>query len=177
MLLAATFLFGVLATPVTGAVLDKLDCNGCVDAHDINKNAVKSGKIKDGAVGKDDLDKDAVTRSKLKDGAVSMSKIDSGSIMAARVNFDGTLISGTEGVTSERSSTGNYLVTFPVDVNECVMTANHVGEAQDSVILALNATGRVPASSVLSNVAHVFLWQPASGDYVNGDITAIMICP
>ncbi|HEX9642933.1 MAG TPA: hypothetical protein VGC11_02895 [Acidimicrobiia bacterium] len=175
--MAATFLLGILATPVTGAVLDKLDCNGCIDAHDIHSNAVKSGKIKDGAVGKEDLDKKAVTRSKIKDGAVSMSKIGSGSIMAARVNSNGTLISGTEGVTSERSSTGIYLVTFPVDVNDCVMTANHVGEAQDGVILALNATGRVAASSVLPNAALVHLWQPVSGAYVDGDIMAIMICP
>ena len=44
-------------------------------------------------------------------------------IHTARVRSDGTLVKGSPGVTSTRTGTGAYDVTFPVDVVDCMWNA------------------------------------------------------
>ena len=45
----------------------------------------------------------------------------------AWVNSDGTLRAGSSGVSSSTSSIGEYVVTFPVDVDECSWSVAHRG--------------------------------------------------
>jgi S-layer homology domain len=58
------------------------------------------------------------------DVAANTSSIDAlPTIYTARVNSDGSLGSGSAGVTASKGGTGSYTVDFPVDVNTCTWSA------------------------------------------------------
>jgi hypothetical protein len=176
-MLGMVFVLGLGAAPVTAAVLDALDCSGCVDTKDLGAGAVTSAKIRDGAVKIADLGKKAVTRAKIKGGAVSHAKLQSGLLMAAHVNDDGTLIKGTKGVSAFHIATGWYRVTFPRDVTGCVLTANHVGETADTVYNPVTVTGRLSATQGLTSTADIFVWNTQSASYQNVDVSVLVVCP
>jgi hypothetical protein len=171
------FVLGLGAAPVTAAVLDALDCSGCVDTKDLGAGAVTSAKIRDGAVKIADLGKRAVTRAKIKGGAVSHAKLQPGLLMAAQVNDDGTLMESTKGVSVDHIATGWYRVTFPRDVTGCVLTANHVGETTDTIYNPVTVTGRLGATPALTSMADVFVWNTATTSYQNVDVSVLVVCP
>jgi hypothetical protein len=171
------FVLGLGAAPVTAAVLDALDCNGCVDTKDLGQGAVTSTKIRDGAVKTADLGTKAVARAKIKFGAVSHAKLQPGLLMAAHVNDDGTLVDGTKGVSANNIATGWYRVTFPRDVAGCVLTANHVGETADTVYNTVSVTGRLSADQGLTSTADIFVWNTQSAAYQNVDVSVVVVCP
>jgi hypothetical protein len=171
------FVLGLGAAPVTAAVLDALDCNGCVDTKDLGGGAVTSAKIRDGAVRNGDLGKKAVVRAKIKNGAVNHAKLQPGLLMAAHVNDDGTVIEATNGVSAFHVATGWYRVTFPRDITGCVLTASHVGETADTVYNAITVTGRLGATVAFTATADVFARNPETSTYQNVDLSVIVVCP
>jgi hypothetical protein len=166
---------GVGAVPVAGAVLDALDCNGCVDTADLHANAVTSSKIAGNGVKNADLADKAVTRAKIKNRSVSHNKLATRVMMAASVNSNGALISATANVTSARSGVGAYEVTFPVAVVDCVVQLTSsvpLGEwTVDPIVV--NAVVGTPTARVVS----VVQWNTATDSLNDGDVSIAVTCP
>jgi len=164
------------AGPVTGAILDKLECNGCVDSADLAKGAVTTGKIRNGAVHTPDLAKRSVTGKRIKNRAVTLDKLAIGVLMAAKVNgSDGVLLAGTAGVTSKRISAGIYEVTFPVDVVSCAFTATHTPPIAEFEGIPFEV-GVIP-SLPSSKVATVAVWDDGITFYTDADFSMTAVCP
>jgi hypothetical protein len=185
LVLVGVFVLGTGVVPVAGAVIDALDCNRCVDTTDLRGSAVTSTKLKDGAVKTADLGADAVTTAKLKSGsvqrttiksgAVSLKKLTPGLLMAGRVNSDGTLIAGTEGVSAQRTGTGRYNLAFPVSIAQCVMTATHTAELIESLGSSVNVATRVSVAD--DHALEVNVWSTFSEAFQDHDVSVIVVCP
>jgi hypothetical protein len=130
-------LVAAVAAPVAGVALDAFDCDGCIDTGDLKADAVNSGRIAPGAVKTADVKARAITSGKLAKRAVERENIDNGAVglnklaprlfMSARVDPNGSLVNGTNGVASQRIDDGSYQVTFPFDITECAVAATHTG--------------------------------------------------
>ncbi|HEX9644965.1 MAG TPA: hypothetical protein VGC11_13320 [Acidimicrobiia bacterium] len=182
--MVALFVLGMAATPVTAAVLDALDCNGCVDTKDIGGGAVTSTKIKDSAVKTADLGAGSVTAAKVKNGAVNRAKIKSGAVtygklapgvmMSGRVNSDGTLLVGSDGVASTRTAPGRYHVTFPVDVVDCVMTLTYTPGSSDALFQGSTVAGWLATAE--DDVAEIVTADSADSA-TDRDFSIVVTCP
>ena len=164
------FLVGAAATPVAGAVLDALECNGCVDTKDLGGGAVTSTKIKDSAVKTADLANKAVTRAKIKNRTVNQAKLAVDVLMSARVLDDGTFVTGTPGTTSQRGSAGNYTVTFPTNVAGCVATASPTPGFFDGP----DETTVVPS---IFGGGSIIVWALNDDLFVDTPFSVIVACP
>jgi hypothetical protein len=174
--LLAVFVLGVGSVPVAAAVLDALDCNGCVDTADLHRSAVTSTKIKDGAVHNADLGSKAVTRPKIKNRAVTHAKLATGVVMGAKVNgSNGALLSGTTGVSSTRTGNGGYEVTFPVDIGDCIATATSTAPFAEVALfpIVIDLVPEFPSPNVIS----ILSWNAASGMVADGDVSVMVTCP
>lgn len=98
--------------------------NRTILAKDIKKGVLTGALVKDGSLRGADLAAETLTGEHIIDGSVGAADL-AVEVLAqwAVVNFDGTLVRSTQGVSAQKLNTGQYEVTFPESVKECAFAA------------------------------------------------------
>jgi hypothetical protein len=180
-----------------------------IGANQLKANSVLTGKIKKEAVTTSKLKNNSVTTSKLADGAVTGSKIVAStlgevplateakklggqtaasfvlrsSVLWAVVNNSGTLIQGSGAVSSSKTSTGRYQVTFNRNVTSCVSIGAQTdaggGEPPAGTDARIVATDNVEQPPTEADKVNVTTTNPAGvqEDPASGDgVSVTVVC-